>query len=55
MRQSMLKPPVRSRMLVWAKYVVTPFTPTAKSMYAAAIPTAAPSPMTRPKPYDMYE
>ncbi len=40
-------------MLVWAKYVVTPLTPAVKSMYAAVMPTAAPSPMIRPKPYDM--
>ena len=55
MRQSRSKPPDRSRMLVCAKYDVTPLTPAVKSMYAAAIPTAAPRPMIRPNPYDMYE
>ena len=40
-----------SATLVWAKYDVTPFTPSAKNMYAAAMPTAVASPMIRPKPY----
>ena len=42
-------------MLVWAKNAVAPFTPTVKSMYAARIAIAVPSPTMRPKPYDMYE